>query len=244
LRGVAILVRRAYAAAVKRQHNGTTPGREGRQHPQDRSPATAVGETTLAPAWPAAPAMIIDDDEHWVSLLTTALRHLGWDDVRSLTDATRTVDLVREFKPAVVLLDLRLADRSGLDVLGELREMERPPPVIVVTCVDQIEVAVTCMRQGASDFLTKPLKRTNLVRALLRALGAGDTPDDEPPPPTAESIHQLERLPNLKEVKDMLIEEALQRSKGVLKDAAAMLGVTPQAICNRRRRHRLDVEED
>ena len=189
------------------------------------------------PEWPDAPVMLIDDDEQWTALLAQSLRRLGWREVRILTDPAYAVELIREFEPAVVLLDLRLADRSGLDVLSAMDALDQRPPVIMVTCVDQLEMAVVCMQHGASDYLTKPLSKTKLVRALVDVLARPGQNEPSSGPQSTRTIEQLEQLPILKDVKDVLIEEALRRCRGVLKDAAAMLGVTPQAICNHRRRH-------
>ena len=61
-------------------------------------------------------------------------------------------------------------------------------------------------------------------------------PEREPQVSFKEVISGLDQLPNVKEVPDMLVEEALRRSHGVVKDAAQMIGISAQAICNRKRR--------
>ncbi|MFW5882305.1 MAG: response regulator [Planctomycetota bacterium] len=191
-------------------------------------------DTSSESPWPNKPVMIIDDDAHWVELMQRALRSMGWRQVRGLSDPRQAIGLAREFKPAVILLDLRMRERDGMDLLSELSSELPAIPVIMVTAVEQVDQAVACMQHGAHDYLTKPVRKERLRQALVDALeernkggGTGD-PD--------EVFAQLRELPQLREAPDLLIREALRRSNGVLRRAAEMLGVTPQAICNRRRR--------
>lgn len=189
--------------------------------------------------WPNRPLLIVDDDIAWTNVLTQSLRALGWQDIRSLSDPAHAVALAREFKPAVVLLDLVMAERNGLQVLDDFHEQLPDLPVIVITGINNVQQTVVCMRHGAIDYLTKPLQRERLVDSLKRAMQTRE----EQRPPTQPSdndfecmLPELETLPHLKTVPDMLIAEALRRSKGVVKDAASMLGISSQAICNRKRR--------
>jgi len=97
---------------------------------------------------------------------------------------------VAEVRPDVILLDLRLPDQSGLDVLRQLRQIDARIPVVVVTVVRSAESAIEAMRQGAYDFLLKPLDLQKLdhvigealkVARLMRepAVVLGTPPDDD-----------------------------------------------------------------
>jgi len=195
---------------------------------------TAKTRPNAAP-WPDRPLFIVDDDTQWIEVLTQALHAAGWHRVRALADPSYAVQLAAEFRPAVVLLDLRMAEKDGASVLEELRKDQPELPVIMVTGVDHADAAVHCLQLGATDYLTKPLTRERLDEALRGAVLDEGT-DDEAGLSFRDALQQLDELPNLKQVPDMLIEEALRRSGGVVKDAAAMLGISAQAICNRRRR--------
>jgi two-component system nitrogen regulation response regulator GlnG len=77
---------------------------------------------------------------------------------------------VDDFRPDVILLDLRLPDQSGLDVLKQLRQIDARIPVVLVTVVRSAESAIEAMRQGAYDYLLKPLDLQKLGRVIGEAL--------------------------------------------------------------------------
>lgn len=184
--------------------------------------------------WPDAPFMVIDNDQSWAAALTEALQRMGWKDIRHLTDPQHASAIAREFRPAIIMLDLRIGGKNGLDLLEDLRLNLSQVPVIIATNIKDVELAVSCMQRGACHYLVKPLCQDQLIAALNIALTDRECRHNSPH--DGAEITDLSELPSLNEVKDLLIEEALRRSDGTLRDAADMLGVTPQAICNRRRR--------
>src|SRR4051812_25715348 len=77
---------------------------------------------------------------------------------------------VADVRPDVILLDLRLPDQSGLDVLRQLRQVDARIPVVLVTVVRSADSAIEAMRQGAYDYLLKPLDLQKLDRVIREAL--------------------------------------------------------------------------
>jgi DNA-binding NtrC family response regulator len=77
---------------------------------------------------------------------------------------------VADVRPDVILLDLRLPDQSGLDVLRQLRQIDARIPVVLVTVVRSADAAIEAMRQGAYDYLLKPLDLQKLDRVIGEAL--------------------------------------------------------------------------
>src|SRR5436305_9043763 len=80
------------------------------------------------------------------------------------------LERARDGRPEVILLDLRLPDQSGLDVLRQLRQIDARIPVVLVTVVRSADSAIEAMRQGAYDYLLKPLDLQKLDRVLGEAL--------------------------------------------------------------------------
>src|SRR3954466_16192287 len=102
------------------------------------------------------------------------------------------IERASDGRPDVILLDLRLPDQSGLDVLKQLRQIDARIPVVLVTVVRSADSAIEAMRQGAYDYLLKPLDLQKLDRVLGEALKVarlmrepavvvGTPPDDDQP---------------------------------------------------------------
>src|SRR6202021_3179438 len=72
--------------------------------------------------------------------------------------------------PDVILLDLRLPDQSGLDILRQLRRIDARIPVVFVTVVRSADSAIEAMRHGAYDYLLKPIDLQKLDRVINEAL--------------------------------------------------------------------------
>src|SRR5215470_16099635 len=83
------------------------------------------------------------------------------------TEGLKRVAYVR---PDVILLDLRLPDQSGLDVLRQLRQLDARIPVVLITVVRSADSAIEAMRQGAYDYLLKPLDLQKLECVIGEAL--------------------------------------------------------------------------
>ena len=118
----------------------------------------------------AADVLAIDDDADFLGILKETLEKHGFS-VRTATTAAAGLAAARERTPLLVVLDIRLPDRDGLDLLQELREDEatRHTPILVASVVDE---RLEGLRLGAVEYLVKPIDRGRLVDAALRALHA------------------------------------------------------------------------
>ncbi len=98
---------------------------------------------------------IIDDDELIVMVLTRALQEDGYE-VQSESSTEDIVNKIRSSFPDVVLLDVNLPGRSGIDILKELKSKGTDTQVVMLTADDTAETAVKAMKLGAADYFTKP----------------------------------------------------------------------------------------
>jgi two-component system, OmpR family, response regulator QseB len=121
--------------------------------------------------------LLVEDDEMIAKGLQTALRQDGYavdgmGDGRSAAEALRTADF------DLVLLDLGLPERDGLEVLRELRRRGDSTPVIIITARDDIQNRVAGLDAGADDYIIKPFDLDEVgarMRSVLRrAAGRGD----------------------------------------------------------------------
>ena len=101
-------------------------------------------------------------------MLRKALERAGYT-VEEAPDGNTAIDKIRGRRYLLVLSDLKLPGNSGLDVLREARRMDPTLPVILVTAYGSVEEAVTAMKEGAFDFIQKPVDLDHLKLLLERA---------------------------------------------------------------------------
>src|SRR5712692_8288160 len=101
--------------------------------------------------------LVIDDEKNVRALLT---KILGQDQIEVHTAGTGAegLQLVDEVDPDVILLDLRLPDADGIDLLKTLKARRPETAVIIITAFGQIPSAVEAMKHGATDYLEKPFE--------------------------------------------------------------------------------------
>ncbi len=123
----------------------------------------------LAHATPPALVHIVEDDLIIGMALRELLLSIGLESARyaALRDfhAAELPD-----RPSCILTDIRLPDGNGLDLLTRARRSDSYPPVIIMTAYADVTLSVRAMRDGAADFLTKPLRDQDLLDAVTAAL--------------------------------------------------------------------------
>jgi two-component system, NtrC family, nitrogen regulation response regulator GlnG len=115
------------------------------------------------------PSLLVIDDEPTIHY--SFRRVFEGDGVRVLTAATAEegVDQVRQHDPDVVLLDLQLPDRPGLEVFGDIQRLDPRRPIIFITAHGTTDTAIEAMKGGAFDYLVKPIDLDRLSQILQRA---------------------------------------------------------------------------
>lgn len=124
---------------------------------------------------PAARILVVDDERANVDLLERTLEVAGYRDVVSTTDSRQVIELVRTFKPDLILLDLLMPHLDGfavMDLLSSVIPIDSYLPVLVLTADATRETRRRALAGGAKDFLTKPL---DLDEVLLRIANMLDT---------------------------------------------------------------------
>ena len=124
---------------------------------------------SVRPAAPAAPILLVEDKDSLRAMLKLALESQDHVVVEA-RDQEEAVAALRDSQPALVLSDLRLPKGDGLGVLRAVKEMDAELPVIVMTAHGSIQDAVDAMKQGALDFLAKPVDPDHLLLLVSRAL--------------------------------------------------------------------------
>jgi FixJ family two-component response regulator len=114
---------------------------------------------------------VVDDDPSVRKALTRLIKSAGYD-VRAFPSARDFLDCWRETEggPACLVLDVRMPGLSGLDLQQELQAGRTVLPIIFITGYGNIPMSVKAMKEGAVDFLPKPVKDKELFKAIEQAL--------------------------------------------------------------------------
>jgi len=123
------------------------------------------------------PLLLVEDTPSLQLVYESVLKTAGYA-VRSAGDGASGLAAFRTMRPAVVLLDLMLPDRDGLDLLQEMLSIRPDTHVIVITANGSINKAVAAMRAGAHDFLVKPFDEQRFLNAIDNALASAETGAD------------------------------------------------------------------
>ncbi|MGD0265625.1 MAG: response regulator [Candidatus Methylomirabilota bacterium] len=109
--------------------------------------------------------LVVDDEPDAVYLLQEFLVAKGYE-VLTASDGEEALRKVKEERPHVMLLDVRMPGMNGLEVLKRVREMDHEVGVIMVTAVNEEETGHQALQLGAFDYITKPFDFTYLERSL------------------------------------------------------------------------------
>jgi PAS domain S-box-containing protein len=114
--------------------------------------------------------LVVDDDAQMLRTITDILRLRGYSSMMAGT-GHEALDLTRKMKegPAVALVDLKLPDMDGIELIGRLREIAGLTEVVILTGNASVDSAVRALRENSNDYLLKPVKPEQLVGTIERA---------------------------------------------------------------------------
>jgi DNA-binding NtrC family response regulator len=113
--------------------------------------------------------LVVDDDAAMREMLAELLRDEGYA-ISEAASVDVALQLASEHEFDAVLSDIKMPGRSGLELLGEMRQLRPATPIVLMTAFGSIDAAVDAMRAGASDYLTKPFEPEAVLLTLERTL--------------------------------------------------------------------------
>lgn len=166
-----------------------------------------MGERPLKEIGVDASLLIVDDDEPFLKRLARAMEKRGFS-VETADSVAAGTAVATARPPAYAVVDLRLEDGNGLDVVERIRERRSDSRIVVLTGYGAIATAVAAVKIGATDYLSKPADANDVTAALL----ASD--DEMPPPPTnpmsADRV-RWEHIQRVYELCDRNVSETARR---------------------------------
>jgi two-component system response regulator HydG len=113
--------------------------------------------------------LVVDDDTAHRSMLRTLVGGWGYE-IHEADDGGTAIDRVRQQAFDLVLMDVRMLKVSGLEALATIKKLNPAIPVVIMTAYSSVETAVDALKQGAHDYLTKPLDFDKLKVTIERAM--------------------------------------------------------------------------
>ncbi len=113
--------------------------------------------------------LIVDDEEGIRIALSKIFQGEGYE-VHSAQERDSALDLLRETEPDIVLLDIRLKNDNGVEILKDIKRIFPDLPVIMITGHGSIDNSVAAMKEGAADYILKPIDRTTILEAVRKNL--------------------------------------------------------------------------
>ncbi len=163
-------------------------------------------------------ALIIDDDEVFRERLGRAFRLRGWEACEAGNSA-QALEAAQDVAPDLAVVDLRIANESGLDVVRALRELDSTISIIMLTGYGSIATALEAVKRGADDYLTKPVDVDQIIAAYRK--GSSTEPATNRPQPN---------VPSLGRVEWEHIQRVLTDCGGNISQAAKLLGLHRRSL--------------
>lgn len=115
--------------------------------------------------------LVVDDEPAIQKVLAIGLTNSGFQ-TKVAPSAADAVEILRsqEFVPACIILDIRMPGLSGLEALPLLKDIEPKVQIIMLTATTDLDIGIQAMKQGAFDYLVKPVQREELVETLGKAI--------------------------------------------------------------------------
>ena len=151
--------------------------------------------------------LIVDDDQPWLNRLGRAMESRGYV-VHGAGSVSEGIKLGKSVKPAYAVVDMRLEDGNGLDVVENLRSENPQARIIMLTGYGNIATAVEAVKRGAVDYLAKPADADEIHAALVaEAEGRASLPEN---PMSADRV-RWEHIQRVFELCDRNVSETARR---------------------------------
>jgi len=160
--------------------------------------------------------LLLDDDDVFAMRMAKALSGRGFE-VTRVAAAADAIAQAREDSPECALVDLRLPDGHGLDVVAELHAIDATTRIVVLTGYGAIATAVESLKRGASDYLTKPVDADQVAAAFDPQAGSSGRPRDF-------------TVPSLARVEWEHIQRVMTECQGNVSQAARVLGLHRRSL--------------
>lgn len=168
---------------------------------------------------------LVDDDQAVRESIIALLAASDMVNVRGFATADALLDdLSGEYRPDVIVSDIRMPGRSGLELQEELNRRGSRIPLILITGHGQVSMAVRALKAGAADFIEKPFEEAALVEAIGRAFESAERQIDAERRRADLESRMGQLSPRQREVMDLVVQGLSS------KEIAVRLGISPRTV--------------
>jgi DNA-binding NtrC family response regulator len=129
-----------------------------------------MGMKVTTPLKPTLPILLVDDETQILEVTGMTLRSKGFTNIVTISDSRQVIPYLEQQPVALVILDLMMPHHSGTNLLPLILGLNPRLPVIIMTALYEVEAAVGCMKEGAFDYLIKPVESSRLLSCVDKAL--------------------------------------------------------------------------
>jgi two-component system response regulator RegA len=163
-------------------------------------------------------ALVVDDDEIFRSRLCRAFCARRWE-AEYAQDGDHALKFVQDRSPDLVLVDLRMPGKGGIDVVQELRAVDSSMTIIVLTGYGSIPTAISAMKRGADHYLSKPADADQILAVYETLRSAVSGPPEAP-----------DTVPTLARVEWEHMQRVIADCDGNISQAARLLGIHRRSL--------------
>lgn len=115
--------------------------------------------------------LVVDDAAFMRMMVKDALTKNGYSDIVEASDGAIACNLFESEKPDLVIMDITMPNKTGIEALRDIKGMDSSAKVIMCSAMGQEAMVLEAIKLGALDFIVKPFKPDRIIQAVTKALG-------------------------------------------------------------------------
>lgn len=115
--------------------------------------------------------LIVDDAAFMRMMIKDTLKNNGYENFIEAADGELAVQMYKAEKPDLVIMDITMPNKNGLDALKEIRQIDPNAKIIMCSAMGQESMVVEAIRNGAKDFIVKPFKADRILKTVQGIIG-------------------------------------------------------------------------
>ncbi|MCB0269054.1 MAG: sigma-54-dependent Fis family transcriptional regulator [Calditrichaeota bacterium] len=120
--------------------------------------------------YPVYPILLVDDEEQFLRSAKLTLKSAGFNNIQTCSDSREVQGMLKNEEFSLVALDMRMPFLPGEELAPQIIRDYPDIPLIIITALNDVELAVDCMKMGAFDYIVKPVDNSRLVSSVKRAM--------------------------------------------------------------------------